>query len=89
MNGRCSLCMAELTTGEIDICYSCREERDRASYRTYENGYADGFRAGQMSIQLLYDEPSKMIQTNAPHYLIVTQEKYDEIVRKAKKGGKQ
>ena len=81
--------MAELTTGEIDICSSCREERNNASYRTYENGYADGFKAGQMSIQLLYDETIKMIQTNAPHYLIVTQEKYDEIFRKAEKKAKQ
>ena len=81
MSGRCAYCNIILTTGEIEICSSCREERNKASYKTYENGYTDGFKAGQQSVQSMFDEAVRMLQNNTPRYLVVTQEKYDEILK--------
>jgi hypothetical protein len=82
MNGRCGKCGVPLGTGDFgNLCSSCKRELNEASYRTYENGYVDGFRDGQKSMKDIYEETVRLTQTNAPRYLIVTQEKYDEIIK--------
>ena len=91
MNGRCSICNTLLSTGDMNgVCNDCeqkrieqaryeREERNTAQYRTYENGYHDGFRDAQEALRKSWEELGKATACIPLHTLIVTQEMYDNL----------
>ena len=61
----------------------------QTQYRTYENGYADGYRAGQISYQAIFDKAVEMISKTQVKYLVVTQEKFDELMKLAQPAEKE
>jgi hypothetical protein len=80
---QCIKCGRELTlTSEIGgICIYCQNE-NTAQYRTYENGFADGYKAAQDNLLKAWEELGRAMAVVPIRYIVVTQEKYDEMIKK-------
>ena len=88
---KCYMCGEELkSTGDINgLCIECQNktfrEKQTAQYRTYENGFSDGYKKALDDLKPIYEELNKKLALHTPTYMVVTQEKYDEILKEMKK----
>ena len=85
MNGRCGICGSVLGTSDINgICQTCLNQRssfkETARYQTYQNGFKDGYAAGISTLDSIRKNFEKAISCVQIRYIVVTQEKYDELL---------
>lgn len=63
-------------------------EEMRAQDMTYEKGFSDGYKLAHEELQESYKKLGELYSTVQTRYIVVTQEKYDEIIKKSKEVSK-